>query len=195
MFSVKVVLLFRCVAVLMSTALPMLLASAQRQHPARNSTTFIAPDGAFHFSYPSHFQTCTKGNMHLCTQSIAPCEHDALVCVVYTGREVGDTDLEGASFQVREIGQHMTADECTTPQLLPVLTWPEFGVPPENPSEIIGDVRFVHGVTVRGRSINTDLYRTFRDRQCFELSVSQSGATPGLHQVMSDILYSFRFAH
>ena len=213
--------LSRKITFLVAAALLVLQADAQQQHSAREAVIFTAPDHAFYFSYPKDFKVCTKDKIQPCIQSMIPaCEQDALVCVVYPVKEFGDTILDAAAFQVREIfasGEQMTADICATPYPrdhgTPV-QYPEFLISAKHPVEVIGGVQFIHGAkdgVATGSSIDTELYRTFHDQRCFELSVSETGTNPmisdppmrtptpaqqkKLDTTMSEILHGFRFTH
>ena len=205
-------------AVVMAAALLPLGADAQ-QRAMNQSTTFTAPDGAFHFSYPKDFQVCTTDKMQSCGQSFIPvCAEDALVCVVYPAEEFKDTNFEAAAFQVREIfrQENMTADVCVTPYPRKdggtVSDWPEFLIFAKRPVEMIGGVDFLHGVNggaATSHSFGVDLYRALHRDRCFELSISEAATEPHvtdppmntltpaqrkkLDQTMSDILHSFRF--
>jgi hypothetical protein len=198
---------------------PLVLGAGAQQPANTQSTTFTAPGGAFHFSYPRNFQVCTKGKIQSCVQSFIPvCEEDSLVCVAYPAAEFKNTSFEAAAFQVREIfrEENMTADVCVTPYPRrdggTVTDWPEFLISAKHPVEMIGGVQFLHGINggaATSHSIGIDLYRAlYRDR-CFELSISEAATEPHvtdppmktltaaqqkeLDRTMSDILHSFRF--
>jgi hypothetical protein len=189
---------------------------------AQKTKTFTNSDGAFRVVYPSDFQVCMRGKMDPCNQSFIPvCEPDAFVCVAYPAEGFNDTSFGAASFQVREIfieRETMTADICVTPNPRKdgdtVEPWPEFLISAEHPVEIIGAVKFVHGVfggAATGHWSGIDLYRTFHKQKCFELSVSETSTNPNntdpllktptpaqqkkLDRTMSDILHSFRFIY
>ena len=110
----------------------------------------------------------------------------------------------------------MTPDVCVTPypNEIPggVSHWPEFQISAQHPVEIIGGVHFVHGISGEGgmsHSSSVDLYRAFRKKKCFELSLSESGISPqvedpplktltprqrrDLDQSFSQVLHSFKF--
>jgi hypothetical protein len=208
----------RAVAALALLAVSLPLAAFGQA--VRKTNTFTNSDGAFRFVYPTDFEVCTGGKIHLCNHSFMPvCAPDALVCVVYPAEEFKDTSFEAASFQAREIvtkQEMMTADVCVTPYPRKdgdrVSRWPEFLISAERPDEMIGGVKFVHGENggaATGHSIGIELYRTFHKERCFELSVSEAGTNPNvsdpplktltttqqkkLDKTMSDILHSFRF--
>src|SRR5450631_805773 len=123
------------------------------QKPVRHLKTFTSTDGTFQFSYPSTFETCTKGNIRQCLHSfIPPCNEDAIVCVVYPTDQFKNSNVDEVAFQVREIPHDLvplTPDECVTP--LPPKTqdkwslYPEFYISSEHPQELIGGIVFVHG--------------------------------------------------
>jgi hypothetical protein len=210
---------FRTTALLI--AISPLIWSADSPHlaSAHESATFTAPDDSFRFSYPNGFEVCTTGKIQPCVKSMIPaCDPDALVCVVYPVKQFGDTNLDAAAFQVRDIlasGEQMTADICATPYPRdhgsPV-QYPDFLISAEHTIEVIGGVRFIHGArdgVATGSSIRTELYRAFHNQTCFELSVGQTGTDPSLFDppkktltpaqqkkldlTLSHILHSFRF--
>jgi hypothetical protein len=187
---------------------------------AQKTRTFTSPDGAFRFVYAPDFQLCLRSKIDPCSQSVIPvCEPDALVCVTYPEEGFKDTSFGAASFQVREIlaeGEMMTADVCVTPYPRKdgdtVEPWPEFLISAEHPVEMIGAIKFVHGVSggaATGHWSSVDLYRAFHKQRCFELRVSETGTNPNisdpplntlaraerqkLDRTMSDVLHSFRF--
>lgn len=187
---------------------------------APKTSTFTNSDGAFRFVYPTDFQVCMRGKIDSCNRSFIPvCEPDAFVCVAYPAEGFEDTSFGAAAFQVREIlteQEMMTADVCVTPYPRvdgdTVSRWPEFLISAKHPVEMIGGVKFVHGVSGEGATghwSGSDLYRTFHKQKCFELSVSETGTNPAvsdpplktltaaqqqkLDRTMSDILHSFRF--
>lgn len=195
-------------------------ANSQQRSSASQTKIFSSADGTFRFSYPDDFQLCTKGKMDPCNQTYIPlCGQDSLVCIVYPGKEFEGTNFGAASFEVGEVvteQEAMTADVCVTPFPSKGLTgaedWPEFLISAERPSEMIGGVLFVHGVSgeaAMNRSRSTDLYRAFRKQRCFSLSLSETETSPGvtdppmktlsptlrkkLDGTMSQILHSFRF--
>jgi len=188
---------------------------------AQKTSTFTNSDGAFRFVYPADFQVCTRAKIDPCNQSFIPvCEPDSFVCVVYPAEQFQDTNFGAASFQVREIfteHEMMTADICVTPHPEKygdrVSDWPSFLISAEHPVELIGGVRFLHGVrggAATSHSLSIDLYRAFHKQRCFELSVSQTETNPNvsdppmktltpaqgkrLDQAMSLVLHSFRFS-
>lgn len=211
----------RTLAVLSSIVLVTLAANGQGRASIPQTTTFTPPDSAFRFSYPSGFQICTAGKFEPCLQSsmLPVCEVDAIVCVLYPEKRFEDTNINGVSFQVREIHRDsmMTPDICATPYPIvgPTGPWqyPEFYISSEHPLERIGGVRFLHGRTVDGamsHSLGIDLYRGFHKQRCFELRISTSATSPAvtdppmrtlspargkeLDKAMSEILHSFRFS-
>lgn len=155
--------------------------------------------------------------MEACMEGYIPaCEEDALVCVVTPAKRFESTNLNEASFQVREIhrAEQMTADACETPYPLeePASKFPEFLVSAEHPVEMIGGLKFLHGVNgeaAMGHWSGDDLYRRLHKGRCFELIIRETGVnaavtdppmdtlTPAqqkrLDQSMSLILHSFRF--
>jgi len=210
---------FRTIAVLVAVTSVAWCTDAHQRAPAHESATFIAPDHTFRFSYPTGFEVCTKGNIQPCVTSMIPaCDPDALVCAVYPVKQFGETNLNAAAFQVREIfasGEQMTADICATPYPRDHGSpgqYPDFLISAKNPVEVIGGVQFIHGArdgVATGSSIDTELYRAFHNQRCFELSVSQTGTNPNLSDpatktltlaqqktlvlTLSHILHSFRF--
>jgi len=139
--------------------------------------------------------------------------------MTYPAEGFKDTSFGAASFQVREIlaeGEMMTADVCVTPYPRKdgdnVEPWPEFLISAKHPVELIGAVKFVHGVNggaATGHWSGIDLYRAFHKQRCFELRVSETGTNPNISdppsktltptqrqkfgRTMSDMLHSFRF--
>ena len=203
-------------AVLLAATLLALGADAQQQR--HQSKIFTAPDGAFLFSYPANFQICTKGKTQSCDSSsyIPVCDDNPIACVVYPSELFKGTNFESAGFQVREIlnkygSPPSSADHCVTPN---DYEQPEdFLLSAEHPTEVIGGVTFVHGISggaACGHSSSRELYRTFHKGRCFELSTNTSATSPNisdppmktltsaqqkrLEDTMSDILHSFRFA-
>jgi hypothetical protein len=150
-------------------------------------TVFTGTDGAFQFSYPSDLQVCTAGNIAPCISPyyIAPCENDAIVCVVYPAKRFEGTSFSVAAFQVRAIHterERMTPDVCVTPypadSSAGVSEWPVFLISARRPAEIIGGVLFVHeiaGEAAMSHSSSVDLYRDFHRQKCYELSLSEAG--------------------
>lgn len=209
---------FLCLSALLSRVTTPL--HGQQSASADQTKIFTAHDGSFQFSYPGDFQVCTEGKIEPCFQSFIPvCEQDAVVCVVYPAKRFEDTNFGAASFQVREIHterEAMTPDVCVTPypQDVPagVSAWPEFMISARHPSEMIGGVLFVHGVSgdaATSHSKSVELYRTFHKKRCFELSLSETETSPAasdppmktltraqakeMDDSMSQILHSFRF--
>jgi hypothetical protein len=205
------------------TAVVLLGPMANSQHPAflaqttlAQTTTFAAPDGAFRFSYPSDFRVCAAGKIDACAaQSFIPvCDADALVCVLYPSKRFEGTNFGAAAFQVREIrreGEMTTPNVCVTPY--PSGNGPEFLVSAEHPVELIGGLKFLHGIAgdvATSHSRGIDLYRAFHSQRCFEVSVTTTATEPTvsdppmktltsaqgktLDQSMSQILHSFRFS-
>jgi hypothetical protein len=183
-------------------------------------TTFTSTDGSFRFSYPGDFQVCTAGKMEPCMMRyyIPPCEEDAIVCVVYPAKKTEGTNFGAAAFQVRKIH---TPRETTTPNgcVKPYADdaegasfRPEYLNPARHPEEIIGGVRFTHGVSAgvaAGHSGSVDAYRNFHQGSCYELSVTRSqtaaanfdppmktltpAAQKEMDEILSRVLHSFRF--
>lgn len=144
------------------------------------------------------------------------CDEDAIVCVVYPKKQFEGTTFESAAFQVREIRrplEEMTPVVCVTPS---TKTDDEerfsFLISAQHPEEMIGGVLFVHGDAggvAAGHGISVDLYRAFHRPNCYELSLRQSGGSPGdfdppkktlthamqkdMDESLSEILHSFRF--
>jgi len=185
----------------------------------QKTSTYTSSNGDFRFVYPTDSTLCTRGKIDSCNQSFIPvCREDALVCVVHRDPESKETSFV-ASFEVSEIStqrEMMTGNVCVTPH--PSMNgntaspWPEFLIAADNPVEIIGGVQFVHGISggaATGNWSATDLYRTFRKQECFELSVTETGTSQDisdpspktrrtaqhdkLRQTMFEILHSFRF--
>ena len=197
-----------------------LLAGVQWPRRIQQAKTFTAPGGAFQFSYPADFHVCTAGDIQPCIESYIPvCEQDAVICAVYPSERFGDTSFGAASFQVREVhssGEQMTPDICATPYPpkygKSVSEYPEFLISAEHPTERIGGVLFVHGITsdaAMNHSISVDIYRAFHDQSCFELRLSETETNPGVYdppkktlthaqrrevdESLSQVLHSFRF--
>jgi hypothetical protein len=150
-----------------------------RREPAIRHSTYTSADGAFRFSYPANPQVFKKGKIEPSTD----CDHDAIVCVVYSkrttdGRSYGAT----TTFQVRQVQAEpgvgsMTGDICVTPYPVEP-TKPEFMIDAKEPTKTIGGMLFVHGiqdVAAGPQSSYVDLYRTFHNGTCFELSIGDFG--------------------
>jgi hypothetical protein len=208
------------IALLVTATVLSLQANSQPRSSVAQMRNFSATDDSFQFSYPASFQLCTKGRMGPCNQSYIPvCGEDALVCVLYPSTEFVGTSFGAASFEVDEVftqREAMTADVCVTPSPSKspgTENWPEFLISAKHPTEVIGGVLFVRGVSggaATSHSISIDIYRAFHSQRCFSLSLSETRTDPGvtdppmktlsptqrkkLDEMMSQILHSFRFA-
>jgi len=200
-------------AVLITATLLVMSAHAQQPASVRQTATFTAPDGAFHFGYPADFQVCTKEDIEPCRRFayIPICDWQTLACVLYPHERFQNTSFEEAAFQVREILRDgkspETADECVTPDK------GEYLISAEHPVEVIGGISFLHGWDVEGPLMGNvnhiEIYRAFHNGRCFEACITEAEANPDmsdpplntltpvqqkeLQQTMADILHSLRF--
>jgi hypothetical protein len=208
------------IVMLVPTAALLAPQTSPQLRPPVHQMTFTSTDGAFQFSYPSNFQVCTAGKIESCVHAyISACEQDAIVCAVYPAKQFKGTNFGAAAFQVREIHterEMMTPDVCATPYSkgtsAGVSEVPEFLISAQHPTEAIGGVLFVHGITggaALSNSSSVDLYRAFHQKKCFELSLSESETEPhvsdpplktlthvqqkDLDESLTRVLHSFRF--
>jgi hypothetical protein len=207
------------IVTLLVVAVPMLPGQFSAGLP-HDQATFTSTDGAFRFSYPRDFQVCTAAKMKPCMMRyyIPPCEEDAIVCVVYSTKNTKHTNFGAAAFQVRKIHtprETATASGCVKPygaNAEGASFRPGYLNPAKQPEEIIGQVRFTHGVSggaAAGHSNSIDAYRNFHEGSCYELSVTRSqtaaanfdppmktltpAAQKAMDEMLSRVVHSFRF--
>jgi hypothetical protein len=128
-------------------------------------STFTDPAGRFQFRYPAGGQVLTgKRIAESLTRSYMPlCKPESIVCAVGLSSEFGNTNIEGASFQ---LGVIAAADEQTC------LKQDGSGLPPYR---TVNGIRFTHASkdeAAAGHSLTADLYRTFRQGACYEIRLS-----------------------
>ena len=164
---------------LLLTSDPRLAAQkiSQRERSVRLST-YTSADGAFRFSYPARPQVFEKGHI----EPSSDCDPDAIVCVVYPKSSRDGQNYGTSTFQVREVRLkdvgEMTADICVTPYPRKDISEPEFLIDAKEPTKTISGTLFVHGsrdIAAGPQSSGVDLYLTFHNRTCFELSLGDFG--------------------
>jgi hypothetical protein len=118
------------------------------------------------FTYPVSYTLYTgagQGPSDTCQSAVA--------CVVYPRDRYAGTNFLAASFEERVIDGAKTKRSCLTPQMNARI--PEFTVARD--PKIINGVQFLHGTSADNAAslyLSTDLYRTFYQGRCYELSIS-----------------------
>src|ERR1700722_7483997 len=178
---------------MLAVAAGLAMPTHSQLRPSAHRAVFTSTNGTFQFSYPVDFQVCTAGEMGSCVNRsyVPPCENDAIICAVPPTGQFEGTNFGAAAFQVRKIGSEryaMTPALCVTPFPTKngagdVYPWPEFQISAQHPQENIGGVVFVHGITAdagMNHWHSIDLYRAFHGKECYELSLNESGVNPGV---------------
>jgi hypothetical protein len=143
--------------------------------------TFTDSCHTFKFQYPRAYKLYVHedaleagrnaGYIPLCGAAHAPSDID--VCVIYPSEQYEGTNFSGASFQVRHVNGVDAPEACEHPPGKPHDA-PIFDVDPKHPTKLINGITFAHGVfdgAAMSHYGNEDLYRTYRESSCWELSV------------------------
>jgi len=155
-----------------------MLANAQR--PQRD--TFSDVERSFEISYPKSFRFVEPGHLDEVQRlSFIPvCQEASVVCITYPRGKYPGTTFEGAGFEISLVSAK-SQSMCLTPPSHPDTSAPgysyrvAFVVSQTHASKVINGVTFEHGEAAgvaTGHVVSTDLYRTFHNGKCYELSVN-----------------------
>jgi hypothetical protein len=156
--------------------LVIVVVGAQTPRPAAKQT-FTSPAGTYRFDYPETYRlyTGSEGYEAASKLSYLPvCQSGIATCVIFPPSKYKGTNFDGASFQVRQIEDAITAQECLTPRVIGP-SEKDYSIAAKDSRKDIDGTRFVHGIkdgVGLGHSATTDLYRTFHEHRCYELSIT-----------------------
>ena len=163
-----------------------------------NIQTFISPDGAYQFTYPTYFVRCSQ-NMRWfpwgpedCASMIPVClgsENTANVaCVAYPKARYKDyPEFEAAAFSVAQLQDFTTEKDCL--KLSDALVLPQ----KSKTSVVIHGVSFKvfeQGGSAGGSSLSGRVYHAFHDGKCYELATGVGFISTGLEEPIKHLTKS-----
>ena len=187
----------------------------QSASEARNASrlyTFISPNRLFQFKYSGLLVRCPADSCNayfpMCDNQISP-ESNTLACFAHEKSKLKDyPTFEAGTFSVAEINDATTQQVCMS---LPPGEY--FDLRRNGVTKILNGAKFKKFELSEGgmsQGLETQVYRTFHDGKCYELSVKIAAIAPGVlepgtgkefsekerkevHDRLQQPLYSFRF--